>query len=617
VAEVEAAVRQIGDPERVPPEVLGVFFAWPDGAYYSSGKARGNVSDRDYFSAIVGWGAERAIGKAVISKSLGLPIVVLARAVKGPTGELRGFLALQVSLAALSETAAAVKIAKTGYGWIVDSSGMVIAHANPKAILSLVVTDTAKDGYVGLDEIGQRMLGEGVGKGRWTRPDGTRMTTYFDRVRGGTIWTFGLSVPSAELEEGTRSLMFFLGLIFAGGLVLSILVAALISRTITRPVTRAAAGFRELASGDADLGKRIELERGDEIGDLVRDFNAFLGKLRDIVASLKEAQGELGGVGAEVASTARATAEAASRIADTASRASDSAERQKDSVDEASSAVTEIARSIESLDRVIADQAASVTEASASIEEMVGNIGSVSATIERMASQFALLDEAAGKGRETQAATFESINLIAERSRALLEANAVIAGIASQTNLLAMNAAIEAAHAGDAGRGFSVVADEIRRLSETASSQSRSIRDELKLVEDAIAAVVAASKDSEAAFALVASRVVDTNHLVQEVRGAMQEQGEGSGQVLEALRQMNDATVEVRSGSAEMRSGNVSILGEMEKLRATAVEIVGLMEASATGVADIERNAARGAEVAAGGQAAIARMDEAIGRFRI
>ena len=167
----------------------------------------------------------------------------------------------------------------------------------------------------------------------------------------------------------------------------------------------------------------------------------------------------------------------------------------------------------------------------------------------------------------------------------------MIAGIASQTNLLAMNAAIEAAHAGDAGKGFSVVADEIRRLSETSSEQSKSIGAELSSIQATIAEVVTASVESEESFNLVSSSIEATDELVRQVDHAMAEQREGSKQILEALRDMNTAAESVREKAKAMTLDAGQARDGMELLLDTTVTIRGSMDEMGAGAEQINKAA--------------------------
>ena len=186
-----------------------------------------------------------------------------------------------------------------------------------------------------------------------------------------------------------------------------------------------------------------------------------------------------------------------------------------------------------------------------------------------MAGSFTLLASNTDTGVKKQQDVNARIQQIEEQSKMLHEANLAIANIASQTNLLAMNAAIEAAHAGEAGKGFAVVADEIRKLSETSTAQSKTIGQQLNNIKDSISGVVVASTEASEAFSVVSEKITETEQLVTHIKNAMQEQNEGSMQISNALRGMNDSTGEVRNASKDIAGRNELILGEMQKLRSS------------------------------------------------
>lgn len=376
------------------------------------------------------------------------------------------------------------------------------------------------------------------------------------------------------------------------------------------------AQLEQLSAAEKDLRGRISILSVDELGSISGMVNAFCNSLSASVTDLKAAQGRLNGLGDELRKSADDSAGAVAQISAHVGRVREKTQFQSASVVESSSAVEEIAKNIESLEDLIANQAASVTEASASIEEMVGNIASITASIDKMAEQFGSLLAAAEEGKTTQAASRARIGQISDRSEALLEANKVISTIASQTNLLAMNAAIEAAHAGDAGRGFSVVADEIRRLAETSAGQSKTIRNELTQVQKAIEEVVVASSESEKSFERVAERIGETDALVHEVQQAMLEQKEGSNQVLEALKSMNDISSQVRTGSQEMSTGNKTVLEEIERLREATADIKQSMDEMAVGASGIADSARKVSEMARETTETISTMDQALGYFK-
>jgi methyl-accepting chemotaxis protein len=597
-------------------EVSGIFIAWPDGSAFAPEKPSFEISGLNYFKKIMGKWSDWEVAAMAVSSTLDLPVVVMAYPVKADDGSVLALVGLQVRLDYLSDLIGKIRFGSTGYGWLVDGDGTVIAHPIAADVMSLRLSEADGKGYRGLASLGSSMTTSNQGSGSWSSPDGVRYNTYYAGVPNSS-WILAIDQKESEASGTVRSIILILVILLAIGVLVTVAISMLLARSIARPLGLAAAGFRTLAQGEADLTARIDLERKDEIGDLVSDFNTFLHKLRETISDLKDAQSGLSDLGNKLGSSVEGAASAVHQMNRSIESVRERGTHQAASVEESSGAVSQIARNIENLDGLIEGQAASITEASASIEQMIGNIGSVSASISRMASEFSALSGASEAGKATLSKAAERVAQISAQSRSLLETNEVIASIASNTNLLAMNAAIEAAHAGEAGKGFSVVADEIRRLSETASEQSKTIGQELGLIIEAIGDIVNLSKESEDAFTLVAGRISATDSIVKEVNQAMAEQGEGSRQVLEALREMNNISSQVKTGSSEMSAGNKALLEEMSRLRDAAFDVKERVDAMSASIGDIGLNIDTVAEMAKVTRETIDLMEASIGRFKV
>ncbi|MDR3343514.1 MAG: methyl-accepting chemotaxis protein [Treponema sp.] len=374
--------------------------------------------------------------------------------------------------------------------------------------------------------------------------------------------------------------------------------------------------MKQIASADKDLKQRISIGSVDELGSIAGLVNEFCEGLTASVVDMKHAQQNLAVLGKDLQSNAIASSKAMHQIAANVSEVKNEAMLQNDSVTECSSAVEQVAGNINSMDQMIDKQANSVGNASSSIEEMVGNIASVSNSINLMANQFTELITLTEQGKHAQVESTQKIAIIAERSTALMEANKVISTIASQTNLLSMNAAIEAAHAGDTGKGFAVVADEIRKLAETSAEQTKKIRNEINLVQQAIAEVVTTSNASESAFTKVSAHIGETDAIVREVSHAMNEQKEGSSQILTTLQVVNDVTLTVRKSSKEMSLENRTILDEISSLKNSSRKIQQNIEHIASGFSQIEADAQHVSEVAEKTVKNIHDMEVVIGQFK-
>ncbi|MBP3741509.1 MAG: HAMP domain-containing protein [Treponema sp.] len=462
-----------------------------------------------------------------------------------------------------------------------DSHIQVISRVSGHTIASNVfeqVTsfqDVNEDADERVAPILKRVMNGETGTQMFVTPTGVKMITAF-AVIPGTDWSvFGACEYDDFYSDIARMSKIVLSLSVV--MILIAFVAVGITMSISlKPLIKLKDAIGDVASGDADLTKRLDKRGNDEVADVVSEFNNFMAKLHDIIAQIKDSKQKLGSAGLSLNDSTQDTASSITQIISNIESVHGQISNQADSVHETAGAVNEIASNIESLEKMIEKQSACVSEASAAVEEMIGNISSVNQSVEKMSSSFDNLNVDARNGQQVQMSVNEKIEQIKVQSEILQEANQAISAIAEQTNLLAMNAAIEAAHAGEAGKGFSVVADEIRKLSETSTQQSKTIGDQLSEIQRSINDVVIASEQSSAAFTSVTSKIRDTDDLVRQIRAAMEEQNEGSKQISNVLHVMNDSSLEVKTASQEMSEGNKAILSEVRKLQ----DATGIMEES-------------------------------------
>lgn len=214
------------------------------------------------------------------------------------------------------------------------------------------------------------------------------------------------------------------------------------------------------------------------------------------------------------------------------------------------------------------DMSTCVVESSAAIEEMVANVGSISKTLEFSSQSISLLYEASEAGSKGVTDMAKALGEILRQSEFLGEVSKIIEDVAGQTNLLSMNAAIEAAHAGESGRGFAVVASEIRKLAEKTDQHSKQIAKSLQTMKNLMDGASSSAEKSTAQFASVVNltnKVKDEN---ASIKGAIQEQSAGGRQVLEALAEMNTLTVRVKDEADALRQSSENVIEEMGKLTA-------------------------------------------------
>ncbi|MCL2765348.1 MAG: methyl-accepting chemotaxis protein [Treponema sp.] len=370
-------------------------------------------------------------------------------------------------------------------------------------------------------------------------------------------------------------------------------------------------------TADWDLTRRLHFSRRDEIGVLSDFFNLTFEKIRELLLGIKGKTIALTDTGDELATYMTTTRKDINGIHSNIQHMRGQILSQADSVNSAVNSMEKIIKGMDELNGHIAVQADSVAQSSSAIEEMLANIQSVTQTLVRNSANIHSLAESSGAGRADLHKVSNDIQEIAQESEGLLQINSVMQNIASQTNLLAMNAAIEAAHAGESGKGFAVVADEIRKLAENSGKQSKTISGVLKKIKLMIDTITKSTSVVLERFETIEKEVQTVSDQETQIRNAMEEQGEGSRQILEAVTQLNSVTGLVRKSSSSMTTESSEVLSQSGSLRKITAEIAGDMDDITTNVDEISNAFTRVQEITEENKDNIVMLSSDITRFKV
>ncbi len=600
-----------------PETISYVGYADKDGNSCNDLGGGSNISPRDYYQALAA-GADRYIDNSTIARTSGRLIVHVTRAVKDRnTNQFIGLFYAVVELDQISSFLNKIQLGVPGYSIMCATDGQLVGSTfgsneelqeeldylkenDTVSYESFVTAMTSPDYYYG-----ELADSKGVNHLCFARPiNGTNLKVVMIMNKKSVFHAANL----------VRNILVLGG--FLVGVSLITLMSIIMGHAF-KPLMIVETTIKDIATGDADLTKRININVNNEVGRVVDSYNSFAEKLQTIVATMKVSKDELIDTGSLLKDSTSDTSDCISQILSNIHEMNGSIDTQSNSVHETAGAVNEIASNIESLNRMIEGQSNAVSQASVAVEEMIGNIDSVNISVQKMAQEFKRLEDQSRAGVQKQNDVNQKIGEISMDSETLQEANAVIQSIAEQTNLLAMNAAIEAAHAGESGKGFSVVADEIRKLSEDSTAQSQSIGQQLTKITNNIQAIVQASEAASSSFMEVSGGIDSTNHIVNEITSAMLEQQEGSRQISQALSAMNDSSNEVKIASFEMAEGNKAIINEIKKLQDSTFAMKDQMTLMNSGATKISETGTALSEISDQMASSIMKIGDQVDKFKV
>jgi methyl-accepting chemotaxis protein len=387
-------------------------------------------------------------------------------------------------------------------------------------------------------------------------------------------------------KSETSFWVFCIGCVIAGSCV-GIISFVISKMTILKVIREISLRLQNISEKEGDLTNRLEISSRDEIGDMVTYFNLALDKVGALVVVIKKHAEVLTGIGRKLSLNMNGIVASISQINASIQTIKNQTGSQSASVAETNSTLARISQNIQKLNEHIDKQAASVIQSSSAIEEMLANIASVTNTLVKNAENADELRKASENGRSELSEVSGSIRKVAKESEGLLEISSVIEAIATQTNLLSMNAAIEAAHAGDAGRGFAVVAHEIRNLAESSGAQSKTVSSSLNNIKTAMGGITRATDTVLKRFEAIDAKIKTVSEREQEIRCAMDEQRAGSKEILSTVGQLNEITTQVKCDSNAMLAGSTEIVRESGKLGRITEEVGASMNELVAAVAQI------------------------------
>ena len=541
-----------------------------------------DVRERDWYKEAAA-GKGRAVFSSPYKTASGEFVIACGKAIYDNKKKISGAVSIDADLIYLSNFINKSQGTGKSVILLLDNDGMIIAHSSdPKMIFNSI---TAL-GINGLDVKKLSELSEG-NKAMYVfdgKPSGFSM--FPSKITAAKFNYLVITPVSEYKKESIMILRVIVMAVLVSSLIL-VIVAVAVAGGIFNPINRAVKAMRNISEEDGDLTVRLPVCGKDEISSLSFYFNQTIEKLRLAIQIFGEGTQDIHQAGSRLAINMTETARSVSEISINIDDVKHKILNQGGSIVAIGASIQTMLRTIEELNGFIKKQTGTIDDSSVSIKEMVSGIKEAALIVQTNLKNLEELNKATDSGKNVISDTVALSNAVLESSDILLEASSVIQNIAYQTNLLSMNAGIEAAHAGEAGKGFAVVAQEIRKLAEDSSAQGGKISGLLKDLKEKIEKVSSSALKAQSEFLNITELAECTKAKEISVMDSMKKHEQGNMRVLSAMDNISGITGDVQKVSKEMLLESNRVSGEMATLAKMSDSISNTMEEMAKGTKQI------------------------------
>ncbi len=610
----EAIFRHLVKQAALDPNITSLYFAnnvkWNErggiGVF-----SDGWVPDADYDQTKRDWfvDAKKANGKIVytapyVDADTKKIIISLSRNVYGDAGSDAGVVAVDLFVDSLVAMLREKSKSTIGDTYLLDSTGLYITHQDIEHVMQ--VDFFAENG---LEEFKEKVLSSD------TFSSSNEKVLIYSSLVPGSNWVLINTVAKNHVYAETDRIAWNMALLAFAILLASSGASVFMASRITRPYKQLEAFATTLSNGDFSGSCPDFLS--SEAAALSAGFNRINANLSVLIGEIRTSYGAIEQNGTLLKASAEQTINAVQEIVDSAGLVKDHIGDEAAMIRRTAESVKGIENEIAKLNVQITEQVAQISLASTAIEEMSANIKSIDSNAEALTAAVSRLVESAKNEQENIQKSAADIRQVDKDSESLFEMNEVISNVASQTNLLAMNAAIEAAHAGEAGKGFAVVADEIRHLAETTAEQVNSSEATLRGIRQRIASIAESSQRVEDSSAGTRDLIRQIDRLVLDIKAAMSEQAVGSSQILESIIRINEISGTIQAGSGSIRKETDETSSASERLAVTSEKVLMQSEAIAADAQRISQAAADVGKAVERNEERLGTLEQAIDRFSV